>query len=127
MKSKIITHKGDSHAKLEGNREMRTMREIYRNKEFTTIDQKISLDKTIEINVPIRELKERLGKDNADLFHIEKVYPFARGGKLYVDSPNFPEEIEICEKKRPIMRELGLRYIILKQGMSEEDARSQIE
>ena len=45
---------------------------------------------------------------------IERYFPVAEGGPLYVDNADTPEEITACEKKRETMKELGRRYVVLK-------------
>lgn len=52
---------------------------------------------------------------------VDRYFPYAEGGPLYVDEPMMPHEEEDCEKKRAAMKRLGLRYLVIKRGMTEVD------
>ena len=46
---------------------------------------------------------------------IDKYYPLAEGSAIYVDDCFDPEKEKACEKKKPLMREAKLRYVVLKK------------
>lgn len=92
---------------------------------FTTIPEIIAESKSYEKNVLIEKLKTLYPQD-PDMFYIEYYYPWAVNGPLYVDCPEFQADIEECEKKRKVMVELGLRYLIMRPCITEKDARMQL-
>jgi len=48
------------------------------------------------------------------------MYPYADGGRLLVDEPRFQYEIDACEMKRPVLKRLGYRYLVIKPHMTIE-------
>lgn len=58
---------------------------------------------------------------------VDKLYPLAKGSPLLVDEPVFPEEIANCERKKPVMRAMGHRYICILPEMSFEEAMEELE
>jgi hypothetical protein len=64
--------------------------------------------------------------DRPRLQYVERMYPFAYGSPLLVDEPQLAHEIEECEAKRPVMRAMGHRYLLIKPGMTFEDALQEL-
>lgn len=56
-----------------------------------------------------------------ELLTVDKYFPYAEGGALYIDEPMFEYEERDCEKKAQAMKVLGLRYLIIKRNMNELD------
>lgn len=61
------------------------------------------------------------------LVTVDKYYPWAEGGALFVDEPVTAEEEKMCEKKAPFLKKEGLRYLVIKREMTEAEARAQVE
>lgn len=51
---------------------------------------------------------------------VDKYFPFAEGGELYIDEPETDEEIQALSKKASAIKSEGLRYIIIKRGEDYE-------
>jgi hypothetical protein len=66
---------------------------------------------------------------------VAKCYPDAIGGPILIDEPQIEKgddgkahpQIIACERRAEVLRKHGYRYIILKKGMSEADAREELE
>lgn len=57
---------------------------------------------------------------------VDKFYPNAKGGPLYVDEPETEGDAKRYEKKRAVMKVEGLRYIVVTRDMTAVDARKQL-
>lgn len=107
--------------------------------------EKSDADKPNRVSkIPLATLSDRVAEDNfyylkhyfpgglnefrdfPNLRMVKKFYPYAKGGPLYVDEPVFEFQKEECRRKKDVMKKLGLRYIVLEDGMSKEDALSQL-
>ena len=65
-------------------------------------------------------------RDNPRLRIVKKFYPYAEGGELYVDEPVFPFQKLECERKAPIMRAAGLRYVVIEPDTTYDEALAQL-
>lgn len=59
--------------------------------------------------------------DEAMMRFVDKFYPHAVGGMLYVDEPKNLSEVDRCEVKRKIMKKLKLRYVVITRAYSTPD------
>lgn len=101
------------------------LREIDNGSRFQGIAEKIAQDKFCHINYYYPGGREAFPM-REDMRRVAKFYPYAKGGPLFVDDlVHKKDEPKISEKKE-IMKKLGHRYLILKQGMTETDALEQI-
>lgn len=60
-------------------------------------------------NEQVQVLKEQFPYDR-EMHYVDRFYPHAKGGPLYLDSPQMKHEEKRCEKKAHVMLEAGLRY-----------------
>jgi len=61
---------------------------------------------------------------NEKMQYVDKFFPYAEGGPLFVDEPQRTvTDLSIYEAKAEAMKALGHRYICIKPGMTELDAR----
>jgi hypothetical protein len=58
---------------------------------------------------------------------VNKFYPNAKGGPLYVDEPNDEQNATRCYEKQTKMRKLGLRYVVIEKNMGLYDVQMQLE
>ncbi len=58
---------------------------------------------------------------------VEKYFPFAEGKPLLVDEPRFPYEVDRCEQKKKVLKELGYRYLVIKPTMTFDEAMRELE
>ena len=72
------------------------------------------------LNFTVSQLKDYFPQ-NRDLFHVDKYYPYAKGGPLFIDTPRFVPEIDLCELKKVAMKELKLRYLAITPQMDLGD------
>jgi hypothetical protein len=57
---------------------------------------------------------------------IERFFPLADGGPLYVDTAEDDRDLAACEKKRVAMQENGSRYLVLTKNTDMVDAMNQL-
>lgn len=60
---------------------------------------------------------------------VEKYFPYAVGGPIYIDEPTDDVELEQCQKKAIALHEEGMRYFIITRemhDMEEHDALEQL-
>lgn len=60
--------------------------------------------------------------DKKELQHVDKYYPYADGGPLYVDEQNSSLDKRDLTLKMEIMKKLGHRYVIIKPEMKLHEA-----
>ena len=76
------------------------------------------------------ELVECLAEEfpyDRDLQYVDRYYPNAKGGPLYIDSPQTKYEEEACQKKAHSMLGAGLRYCFILPGEYLEDVLKRFE
>jgi hypothetical protein len=61
-----------------------------------------------------------------NLRYVGKMYPYAEGGRLLIDEPRHSYEFEACEAKRPVLKKLGYRYLVIKPEMSIEECLEEL-
>lgn len=59
--------------------------------------------------------------DNPELWYVNKFFPYAKQGPLFVDEPKNDIEETMCDKKRSVVEKNGHKYLIIKKGMSDVD------
>lgn len=59
--------------------------------------------------------------DDKGLLTVDRYFPYAEGGPLYVDQPMFEYQEQECARKAVAFKTLKLRYLIIKRGMNELD------
>ena len=74
------------------------------------------------LNKMIPQFRQRLISHDPKHWYVRWFFPNAEGGPVYVDYPKGKQEIEICQKKAEIMKELGCSYKIFRP---EEDRKLQ--
>lgn len=52
---------------------------------------------------------------------VEKYFPYAEGGPLWLDEPTDEQELRECGEKAAAMKAEGLRYIIIPRGLNDID------
>ena len=58
---------------------------------------------------------------------VDKYYPLAKGGPLFVDEPQDEGDIEICKKKAAAIRKHGGRYLYITQTTDLFEVMKQLE
>jgi hypothetical protein len=58
---------------------------------------------------------------------VERFFPLAEGGPLYVDMAMDPEAEAACQRKLKVMRENKSRYLILRKDIDIFDAMKQLQ
>jgi len=59
--------------------------------------------------------------DKPILQTVDKYFPYAEGGPLFIDEPLRTDDAKLFETKTEIMKKLGHRYVALTPGLSELD------
>lgn len=93
---------------------------IQARKEFRSLAEKIAGDSLFYRNYYYPGGREFFANDQG-LLTVEKYFPYAEGGPLYVDEPMMPYQEEECAKKTVAFKTLKLRYLVIKRGMNELD------
>lgn len=57
---------------------------------------------------------------------VDKYYPLAEGGPLFVDMPKLKEDEADCNKKRIFMQRAGFRYLVITKRTDLYDAQLQL-
>lgn len=57
---------------------------------------------------------------------VDKFFPYAEGGPLFVDEISRTTDQKLIEKKSELMKRLGHRYVAIVPGMSELDIRERL-
>lgn len=58
---------------------------------------------------------------------VEKHFPYAVGGPLFLDEPTADLEIQECKQKALVMAQEGLRYCYITRDMTLEEVRKQLK
>ena len=64
--------------------------------------------------------------DDPEMRMVDKFFPYAECGALFVDEPMTERGKRRCEEKRAAMRDEGNLYLVIPPDMREEDAVSQL-
>ncbi len=94
--------------------------------EFLGLSSKIAESTICNRNWPWKNARIHF-IDQPLLRTVDKYYPQAKGGPLYIDEPLTKEEEKLCEIKRPKMLQEKLRYIVINKEASEHEVRSQLK
>lgn len=121
MKSKVIKAKDTSKADNTV-----VMREVVRPKiKPQTLADKIANDTYHQRNYHIQESQNKF-PEARELWYVDRFYPYAEGGPLAVDEANDLDDVNTLMLKKPILAEKGIRYICIKNGMSENEVLEQL-
>jgi len=126
--AKTIKHKHDSDPYVLENKQKDTkvLGLIVRSKELRTVADHLAGDREIRKNNIIEGIRTKF-PEKAYLWIVEKFYPYAQCGPLYVDEPIKEWELKECAEKIPLMKALGLRYVVIKPHMTLFEALEQLE
>lgn len=58
---------------------------------------------------------------------VDKFFPYAKGGALFVDEPRSKRDEEHCQRKAKAIHEEGQRYVYLLSEMNLDEAMQQLE
>lgn len=61
-----------------------------------------------------------------NLQYVDRYFPYAQGGALLMDFPQDDDELKLCEKKAPIIRKNGYRYLIVEKSMDINAVRERL-
>lgn len=92
-----------------------------KSRELTSIADQIAQDKLYHKRYLIDEVRKKYPY-KVHLWHVEKMYPMAKGGRLHVDEPQREWEIKECEEKMTVYKEMGIRYVYIKPHATMMDA-----
>ena len=57
---------------------------------------------------------------------VDRYYPMAEGGPIFIDEPMYDDDLPVCEKKAKFLREKGIRYIYLTKTTTLHDVALQL-
>lgn len=93
-----------------------------KSRQLETVAEKIAEDKFCQRN-HIWPGARQAFPFNSKMHYVDKFYPYAEGGPLFVDEPTRLSDLKQYELKAEAMKKLGHRYLVIKPGMTEIDAR----
>lgn len=109
-------------AKLDKARKEATILGIARrSRQLLTVAEQVANDKFHERNFMWPGGKQSFPFNNK-MWTVDKYYPFAENGPLFVDEPSQKEDIGPYTLKREAMKKLGHRYLLLTEGMKFHEA-----
>src|SRR5258708_35142220 len=73
---------------------------------FETLPMKIAHSRMHWINRTVPALLAAFPLDRK-LWHVEFIFPYAKGGPLYIEHAHHPYNIELCRKKAKVMKAAG--------------------
>jgi hypothetical protein len=96
----------------------------FREVQFSSLAEKIAGDKLYYKNYYYPGGRESFMETRGQT--VDKFFPYAEGGPLFVDEVSRLENPELFEKKTKMMEHLGHRYVAILPGMSELDIRERL-
>jgi hypothetical protein len=116
-------------ARLETDKDQDTAKHkarLSRSKEWRSLAEELAKDKLYYKNHYYPGNKEFM-RDHPRMRFVDRYFPYAKGGPLYVDEPMDKDEIALCEKKRDFMKEHKLRYVIIEPKAEFQSLFEQLE
>lgn len=74
--------------------------------------------------VPI--LKEAFPSNNV-MWHIDRFFPYAEGGPIFIDEPTREPDILESKLKQKLLRQNGFRVVVLTPGITFDEAMLQLQ
>lgn len=105
--------------KMETDQKEDMVKKIQARRQFKSLAERVAGDQLFYRNYYYPGSSSHFKEDHMRC--VDKYFPYAEGGGLYIDEPMLPHEEADCEKKRAAMKMLGLRYLIIKRNMNELD------
>jgi hypothetical protein len=83
--------------------------------DLISVSDKVAGDPLFYRNYRWPEANRHYPEDSdAGMRFVSRYYPYADAkGGLYVDEPTNTRQVERCEEKRKIMKQLGLKYVVI--------------
>lgn len=91
-----------------------------------SIAQEVAEDKFHYVNYYVPELK-KMYPQHPKLWHVDKYFPNAKCGRLFVDEPQFEYQHEECAQKKTVMKEFRLKYAVLTKDTDIDLLRYELE
>ena len=112
------THEKQEKKAKEAARESKVHAIAARSREFNTFAERIAQHKLFYKNHIWQGAREAFPFHPA-LRMVDRYFPYAEGGPLYIDEPSRVDDLKQYEPKIDAMKKLGHRYLLLKPGMTE--------
>ena len=87
---------------------------------FLTVEDNLADDCVYYRNEKVACLEAQFPYDK-DMIYVDRYYPHAKCGPLYIDSPATRAEQSKCEQKAHVMLDAGLKYAFILPGEFLED------
>lgn len=108
-------------------RHRNAMRKFEIRKRFISLAAQIAEDNLFITNVKYPGAdKTYPDPKDADFRYVNKMYPNAKGGPLYVDEPITERDMLRSYARQKIIKKLGLRYIVIEKDSTLEDCWVQL-
>lgn len=99
---------------------------VEKSRTLGTLSEKIAGDKFHYRNWYFEGGKEKF-PFQPDMWFVDKCYPMAKGGMLLIDEPTRPDEEAKAKIKGQHLKSLGLRFVVIRQKMTLEEAEIALE
>ena len=93
--------------------------------EYRSLAEQVSQSKYFERNKFVQALKLAFPQ-NPKLWTIDRYFPHAKGGAIYVEEPTYESEKKDARLKREAMRGEPGRFLIIEVGMENADVMHQL-
>lgn len=117
----VINKEIDTDDLLNKQAQLREVK-IPQRKNLTSLAEKIANDTLFYRNHYYPGGKESFANNKA-LQTVDKYFPYAEGGPLFVDELSRLDSVKNYEAKKEVMKKLGHRYVAITPGMDENDIR----
>lgn len=118
----------------EGRPQLREVKEsspkLMREVVWSNVDEQLAQDKLFYKNYHVVELKDKF-PNHPKAWIVDKYYPYAIGGPLYLDKPTRVEWVnkeykELMIAKEQFLKETKKRYLRFDEGMTLMDAKERL-
>lgn len=99
---------------------------IEAREKFQDRAEKLAGSKDWVRNHTFHELVEKVPHE-PKLWSVDRYFPQAIGGPLVVEEPVMDYQRALCEKRRPLIEAMGMRYLVLLTDMDETQDNEELE
>lgn len=92
---------------------------------YRSLAEEIAQSKYFERNKFVQVLKEKF-PHQANLWTIDRFFPYAKGGPLFVEEPTYKHEMAESKLKRDALMGQPGRFLIIEAGMQHADVMHQL-
>lgn len=92
---------------------------------FRSLSEQVAQHRLYEKNKIFHDLKEAFPA-KWTMWHVDRYFPYAKGGPLAVDEPNHPADVVESFEKQKLLLSKGIRMVVLTYGITLNQALEQL-